>query len=48
MDLGIEGFKNYELLKGITIVAILKNGQINAFYETIKYKVVKGRIDFAT
>ena len=37
MDLGIEGFKNYELLKGITIVAILKNGQINAFYETIKF-----------
>ncbi len=31
MDLGIKGFRNCKLFKGVTIISILKSGQITTF-----------------
>tara|TARA_B100000315_G_scaffold246653_1_gene274237 strand:- start:1491 stop:1715 length:225 start_codon:yes stop_codon:yes gene_type:complete len=36
LDLGIQGLRNCELFKVVTIMPLLKNGQIATFYETVK------------
>ncbi len=41
MDSGIKGFRNYELFNGVTIISILKSGQITTFYETINVAILK-------
>ena len=44
MDSGIQGFRNCELFKDITIISTLESGQITTFCETIIFGYLQNKV----